>query len=155
MKNTKSLTPKLILPALVVSVVALSASAHAQEHHKAKVDTSKIPAAATKQDVTSAGDIKAIFDKSCVKCHGEEKPKAKLRLTSLANALKGIAGKNGVNEKVIEPGKGLESALLISVAHASDDEDTWMPPPKNKANIGPLTTEQIGLIRAWIDQGAK
>jgi hypothetical protein len=30
-----------------------------------------------------------------------------------------------------------------------------MPPPRNKANIAPLTKEQIGLIRAWIDQGAK
>jgi hypothetical protein len=30
-----------------------------------------------------------------------------------------------------------------------------MPPAHNKANIGPLTPEQIGLIRAWIDQGAK
>jgi len=26
---------------------------------------------------------------------------------------------------------------------------------KNKAGIKPLTPEQIGLIRAWIDQGAK
>jgi hypothetical protein len=30
-----------------------------------------------------------------------------------------------------------------------------MPPPKNKANLPPLTSDQIGLIRAWIDQGAK
>jgi len=30
-----------------------------------------------------------------------------------------------------------------------------MPPLKNKAGIKPLTPEQIGLIRAWIDQGAK
>ena len=27
--------------------------------------------------------------------------------------------------------------------------------PKNKANLPPLTSDQIGLIRAWIDQGAK
>jgi hypothetical protein len=26
---------------------------------------------------------------------------------------------------------------------------------KNKAGISPLTAEQIGLIRAWIDQSAK
>jgi hypothetical protein len=30
-----------------------------------------------------------------------------------------------------------------------------MPPPRNRVNIGPLTKEQIGLLRAWIDQGAK
>jgi hypothetical protein len=32
---------------------------------------------------------------------------------------------------------------------------TWMPPLENKAGIKPLTSGQIGLIRAWIDQGAK
>jgi hypothetical protein len=30
-----------------------------------------------------------------------------------------------------------------------------MPPPANKLKIPSLTSEQIGLIRAWIDQGAK
>jgi hypothetical protein len=45
--------------------------------------------------------------------------------------------------------------LVLSVAHLTDDKDTWMPPLHNKANIAPLTPEQIGLIRAWIDQGAK
>ncbi len=30
-----------------------------------------------------------------------------------------------------------------------------MPPPDNKAGIAQLTKEQVGLIRAWIDQGAK
>jgi len=35
------------------------------------------------------------------------------------------------------------------------DPDAWMPPPHNKAGIKDLTPEQIGLIRAWIDQGAK
>jgi uncharacterized membrane protein len=35
------------------------------------------------------------------------------------------------------------------------DEDDFMPPPNNKANIAQLTKEQVALIRAWIDQGAK
>ncbi|MEK7707333.1 MAG: c-type cytochrome domain-containing protein, partial [Verrucomicrobiota bacterium] len=59
------------------------------EGKKSKVDTSKLPPASDKQGVTYAGDIKPIFDKSCIKCHGAEKPKAKLRLDSLAGALKG------------------------------------------------------------------
>ena len=116
---------------------------------KAKIDASKLPPASTKQGVTYTTDIKAIFDKSCVKCHGAEKPKAKLRLDSLAAALKGSE-----NGKVIESGKSAESVLVINVAHLGDEDD-WMPPPDNKAKIPPLTPEQIGLIRAWIDQGAK
>src|ERR1039458_3163754 len=102
------------------------------------------------QGVTYAADIKPVFDQSCVKCHSGEKPKAKLKLDSLENALKG--SKDG---KVVIPGNSAKSPLVLNVAHLSNDKDTWMPPAHNKANIGPLTPEQIGLIRAWIDQGAK
>jgi hypothetical protein len=30
-----------------------------------------------------------------------------------------------------------------------------MPPKDNKAKIAPLSKEEIGLVRAWIEQGAK
>ena len=119
------------------------------EGKKSKVDTSKLPPASDKKGVTYANDIKPIFDKSCIKCHGAEKAKGKLRLDSLAGALKG-----GEDGKVIEPGKSADSILVHNVAHLGD-EDNWMPPPNNKGNIPPLTAEQVGLIRAWIDQGAK
>jgi mono/diheme cytochrome c family protein len=113
------------------------------------VDVSKLPPPSDRKDVTYANDIKPIFENSCVKCHGAEKPKAKLRLNSLEGALKG-----GEDGKVIKPGKSAESVLVHNVAHISAEDD-WMPPPDNKAKIPPLTAEQIGLIRAWIDQGAK
>jgi hypothetical protein len=136
---------------LALAAISLTFAAWAEEQpHAAKVDLSKLPPAATKANVTFEADIKPIFETSCVKCHGAEKPKAGLRLTSLEGALKGT--KEG---KVIEPGNSTKSALLISVACASDDEDSWMPPKNNKAKIAPLTKEQVGLVRAWIDQGAK
>lgn len=116
----------------------------------AAADTAQLPPASTKTGVTYAADIKPVFDQSCVKCHSGEKPKAKLKLDNLENALKG--SKDG---KVVIPGNSAKSPLVLNVAHLSNDKDTWMPPPHNKANIGPLTPEQIGLIRAWIDQGAK
>ena len=115
----------------------------------ADVDTSKLPAAATKQGVTYVGDIKAIFDKSCVKCHGAEKPKAKLRMDTLEGVLKGSA-----DGKIIEVGNSIKSTLVHSIAQLGD-EDHWMPPKNNKAKIAPLTKDEVGLIRAWIDQGAK
>ena len=89
MKNKKSVSSKLIVLGIAAAVVALSTSAQAQEHKKPVVDVSKLPPASTKQGVTYAGDIKAIFEKSCVKCHGDEKPKAGLKLTSLETTLKG------------------------------------------------------------------
>jgi mono/diheme cytochrome c family protein len=115
----------------------------------ADVDTSKLPAASTKTGVTYAADIKPIFDTSCVKCHGEQKPKGKLRLDNLEGILKG-----GEDGKVVAPGNSAKSPLLSNIAHLGDEDD-FMPPPKNKLGIKKLTDEQIGLVRAWIDQGAK
>jgi mono/diheme cytochrome c family protein len=112
--------------------------------------TGQLPPASTKQGVTYAADIKPIFDNSCVKCHSGDKPKARLKLDSLESALKG--SKDG---KVITPGDSAKSFLVKCVAHVTADHDSWMPPAHNKADIGPLTPDQIGLIRAWIDQGTK
>jgi uncharacterized membrane protein len=109
-----------------------------------------LPPAATKQGVTYATDIKSILDNSCAKCHSGEKPRGHLKLDSLDGALKG--GKDG---KVITLGDSSKSMLIQAVAHLSKDDHDWMPPLHNKANIGPLTADQIGLLRAWIDQGAK
>jgi hypothetical protein len=128
----------------VIGALGLSLAAIARD-----VDTSKLPPPSDQKGVTYEKDIKSILDKSCVKCHSGEKPKAKLHLDSLPGALKG-----GADGKVIEPGNSAESMLVINVAHLGDRDD-WMPPPNNKANIPPLAKEQIGLIRAWIDQGAK
>lgn len=112
--------------------------------------TPTLPPASTKTGVTYATDIKPIFDDSCVKCHngnGSKKPKAGLALDTLAGVLKG--GRDGT---VLTPGDSAHSDLVISVAHIGDDPDTFMPKGKNAQM---LTPDQIGLIRAWIDQGAK
>ena len=113
------------------------------------LDPSKLPPAADKTGVTYATDIKPVFENSCVRCHGADKPKARLRLDSLEAALKG-----STDGKVVVAGNSADSILVHCVAHAGKP-DAFMPPPRNKANIPPLTKDQVGLIRAWIDQGAK
>jgi mono/diheme cytochrome c family protein len=144
--QNKLAVSKLLLTLTATMAFAIFAQAGGK---KSKVDISKLPPASDKQGITYASDTKAIFDKSCIKCHGTEKQKGKLRLDSLAGALKG-----GEEGKIIEPGESAKSTLVHSIARLGD-EDFWMPPPDNKAKIPPLTKEQIGLIRAWIDQGAK
>ena len=124
---------------------ALLAASALAVHAAAKVDTSKLPPASTKTGVTYAADIKPIFEKSCFKCHGAEKQKGKLRLDSLEATLKG-----GDDGKVLEPGKSADSTLVHSIARLDEDEAM---PPTDKGK--PLTKEEVGLIRAWIDQGAK
>ena len=129
----------LILTIGAMTGVALMANA------AGKIDTSKVAPASTKKGLTYDKDIKPIFEASCFKCHGAEKQKGKLRLDSLAAALKG-----GENGKSILPGKGVDSPLVHSVARLVPDDAM---PPEDKGK--PLTKDQVGLIRAWIDQGAK
>jgi len=150
-----------------------------------KLDLSKLPPPANRQGVTYANDIHPLLEASCLRCHGQDRPKAGLRLDSLEAALKG--GKDG---KVIAPGASKQSLLVIAASQI--DEDTAMPPKRGPGRRGPggpppggpganpptqrpggpppgglrgpggfgpppkpLTAEQVGLLRAWIDQGAK
>lgn len=109
-------------------------------------DIKKLPAAASKTGVTFAADIKPIFEKSCFKCHGPEKQKAKLRVDSIEAIKKG--GEDGA---VIEAGKSEKSRLVHSVGRILDEDENM--PPEGKGD--PLTKDQVALVRAWIDQGAK
>ena len=112
---------------------------------RADVDVSKLPPASTQKEVTFAKDIKPMLEKACFKCHGEEKQKAKLRVDS-AEAIK----KGSENGEVIVVGNSAKSSLVHTVAGLVED---MLMPPEDKGD--PLTKEQIGLLRAWIDQGAK
>jgi cytochrome c5 len=110
-----------------------------------KVDESKLPPVAAKTGVTFEKDIKPLFEKSCVKCHGPEKQKAKLRVDTLEWLNKGSYG-----DPIYTKGKSAESLLVHVIAGV--DPDAIMPPDGQGER---LTKEQIGLVRAWIDQGAK
>jgi mono/diheme cytochrome c family protein len=131
--------------AVVAAAFALTLAARADD---ANTSTNSLPPASTKTGVTYATDIKPIFDTACLKCHDSQKPKqgGKLSLDTLAGVLKG--DRDGT---VITPGDSAHSDLVMSVAHIGDPTD-YMPKGKNAKK---LTDDQIGLIRAWIDQGAK
>ena len=157
----KSIT---LLRLAAVAALALASTATA-------VDLSKLPPASKQENVTFDKDIKPIFEASCARCHGADRPKAGFRVTTLEGVLKGT--KDG---KVVTPGKSAESDLVIAVSLL--DPEMAMPPkpkaPKRAPDGGPgaapggpqgakppgtppkpLTQEQVGLVRAWIDQGAK
>lgn len=94
--------------------------------------------------VDFAKDVQPIFANSCYECHGEKKQKSDYRLDDRANAMKG----GEVGKAPILVGKSAESPLIQRVAGTNPDEA--MPPKGEK-----LTAAQIGILRAWIDQGAK
>ena len=104
-------------------------------------EAAKIPPAAD-SPVDFARDIRPLFEKSCVKCHGAEKQKGDLRLDGKAAAMRGTT-----DGAVILPGKGADSRLVAAVAGV--DEDLVMPPKGER-----LTSEQVGMLRRWIDDGA-
>jgi hypothetical protein len=88
-------------------------------------------------------DIAPIFADRCVKCHGEEKQKSDYRLDNREDAIG--SGSEGAAIAVGDSANSLMVKLLVGA-----DENFDLMPPKGD----PLTPEQIGLIRAWIDQGA-
>jgi uncharacterized membrane protein len=133
-----------------LTAVALTATLGLAITAAAQDAAATMPPASTKQGVTYATDIKTILDASCAKCHSGNQPKARLKLDTLEGALKG--SKDG---PILKADDSANSFVVKSISHLTGDHDAWMPPLNNRAGIKPLTADQIGLIRAWIDQGAK
>ena len=101
------------------------------------------PNARSEDKIDFAKDIQPILQKSCLECHGPEKPKGGLRLDSKEATLKG--GKNGV---VLVPGQADKSEIYRRITLPKDNDDV-MP---NKGDL--LTKAQTDLVRDWINQGA-
>jgi mono/diheme cytochrome c family protein len=111
----------------------------------ATVDVSQLPPASS-APVDYARDIQPLLQRSCLRCHGPEKPKSNFRLDSREAVL--IGGSIGVNVVV---SNSAASSLIHYVARLKDvDEDLWMP-PQGKAPT--LSREEVALVRAWVDQG--
>ena len=99
--------------------------------------------AATQTKVDFTREIQPIFSKNCYDCHGPEKQKGGLRLDQKSSALKG-----GDSGALMVPGKSSDS-LLIAAVEGTKSDLAQMPKKRD-----PLTSEQIDLLRNWIDQGA-
>ncbi len=97
--------------------------------------------AAAKMDF--ALDVKPLLESTCLSCHGSEKPKGDLDLSTRATALKG--GENGA---ALVPGKPAESRLYTSTILPAGHDDIM--PPKGAV----LTKVQSEALRQWIEQGA-
>ena len=107
--------------------------------------SAKLPPA-VKAKVSYKKDIKPLIEKSCLNCHGPKKrPKGKIRIDTRELALKG--GYEGV---AIIPGKSEKSPLIYYMNYQVVDYEM---PPEGKKDYPKLNREQIGLMRAWIDQG--
>ena len=88
-------------------------------------------------------DIKPIFDKYCLECHGPDKAEGDFRIDDYLALL-------DEEDEYVIPGdanKSLMYEMLIST-----DPEFLMPPPDH----GPrLTQGEVALVKIWIDAGAK
>ncbi len=93
-------------------------------------------------------DVLPFLNDNCLSCHCQTTRKGGLNLETPELMLKG-----GDTGPAIVPKRGTESLVLQAAAHL--DDDLSMPPRDNKAKAKNLTPEQLGLLKLWIDQGAK
>ena len=91
-------------------------------------------------------EVLPIFRRSCLACHSTSEANGSLVLETPATILKG-----GDSGPAVVAKNGAESLLLKVAAHQADP---IMPPPDNDVGAKTLTTQELGLLKLWIDQGA-
>ena len=93
-----------------------------------------------------------IMEERCISCHSTPyvkngrtiHPKAGLSLDNYESVMKG-----NLDNTVVEAGNLIDS-YLYEVVTLDEDDDMFMPPKG-----GPLSTEQIDVLKRWIEEGAK
>ena len=101
------------------------------------------------QKVDFAHQIKPLLERSCVACHSGEKPRGLFRIDGRDAILK--SGASG--GAAIVPGHSEKSPLIDHLS--GEVPESEMPPRAVRERFPALTTDEVGLLRAWIDQGAE
>jgi mono/diheme cytochrome c family protein len=123
---------RVLLP-IALALLVLPAASEAQD---------ELPPAAGRA-VAFDRDIRPILAARCLSCHDAEHRKGGFRLDRRESLLTG-----GDSGPAVEVGKSAESVLIEKVAGL--DPVSTMPPKGHR-----LTSDEVGLLRAWIDQGAR
>ena len=144
-RNFRVSTATLALVGLLLSgaILLMSRSASAQEESK------PIPIAAIERSepVDFEKEILPILRRNCFACHNATDAESDLVLETPQTILKG-----GGEGPAVVPKKSAESLLLKVASH---EAEPIMPPEDNDRGAKNLTPEELGLVKLWIDQGAK
>jgi hypothetical protein len=108
----------------------------------AAVDYAALLPPAAERRVDFVADVQPILREHCFECHAQGNEEGGLNLGIQSRALEG-----GEGGPVLLRGNSAQSRLIHLVAGI--EKDSIMPPKEND----PLSKEQIGILRAWIDQG--
>jgi hypothetical protein len=101
------------------------------------------------QKVDFAQHVKPLLERSCVACHSGDKPRGLFRIDGRDAILKG--GASGA--AAVVPGHSAMSPLIDYVSGRVPESE--MPPKAVRERSPALTTDEVALLRAWIDQGAE
>ncbi len=100
--------------------------------------------AAPAGDLLYTQTVQPLLEAHCIRCHGPDKKKGKLRLDSKAEIFQGDRP-----SWLVVSGKPEQSELLRRVSLPVDDIDIM--PPEGE----PLDAASIEILRAWIQSGPK
>jgi hypothetical protein len=89
-------------------------------------------------------DVKPLLARRCYSCHGALKQRSGLRLDTAA-----LMRQGGDGGPAVVAGRSDESPLIEAVA----GQDGWRMPPEGEGEA--LSAEQVALLKAWVDAGAK
>ena len=92
-------------------------------------------------------DVLPILQRNCLACHNESETEGELILEDLESILAG-----GDSGPALVVGDADESTLFQLAAHRTEP---IMPPVDNDVGAKPLSPRELGLLKLWIDQGAK
>jgi ankyrin repeat protein len=96
-----------------------------------------------------AQHIRPILERSCTGCHSGKRPRGLFHIDSRDAILRGGAS----GEAAIVPGHSEQSPLIDYVSRNVPDSE--MPPRAQRKRFPALGTDEVALLRAWIDQGAE
>ena len=133
--------------ALLAAIVTMLATLFMGTGPRATADD-EIPIAQIQRDepINFQREVLSIFRRKCLACHNATDAESDLVLETPQSILKGGA----LGPAVVANDSG--ESLLLKVA--SHQEEPFMPPPDNEVGAAPLSSDELGLIKLWIDQGA-
>lgn len=91
-------------------------------------------------------NVLQIFEDNCASCHIGSTTNG-VRLDSYSNVINSIGDR--YEESVVKPGNAGESPLVDKIENSNPEFGARMPQGQS-----PLSADQIGLIREWINEGA-
>ena len=131
----------------VVIALIIGCSFGLGEFATAEDEVIEIAVIKQKDKVDFEKQVLPILRRNSLACHNVTDAESDLVMETPAALLAG-----GVDGPAVVAGNGSES-LIIKLA--SRAQESYMPPDDNDVGAKKLTPKELGLIKLWIDQGAK